>query len=313
MVEAPCALGQAATAPALRIATLSDGDQKSSAPLWQMFRERLRELGYAENSYAIEQRWARSDPKRLVALAAEIARSKPRVIVADGTSAALAARGASADIPIVAIRISDPVKAGLASSLAQPAGNVTGTSIVTADIAGKWIELLREVAPATRSIAFLNDTSNPGAMITFQELQERARPLGVKVRAFDGRDSASIGRAFDTIARERWDSLVVGTNAVVFGQLRSIVETAARERIPAIYARHEYVDAGGLMSYGANLGVHYSYAADYVHRIAQGARPSDIPIEQPTRFQLVINLKTARALGVKIPPAVLLRADRIIE
>jgi putative tryptophan/tyrosine transport system substrate-binding protein len=312
IVEPSAVLAQTGDRP-LRIATLSDADEQSSSALWGMFRARLKEFGYAEHtSYVIEPRWA-SGSRRLSTLAAEITASSPHVIVADGTPAALAAKRASAHIPIVAIRISDPVKAGLVASLAHPGGNVTGTTIVTAQIAGKWIELLREVAPATRSLAFLNDTSNSGAMITFRELEERARLLGMSARVFDGTSRERVEKAFGGIARERGDGLVVGTNAVVFAQRQQIVDAAAREQIPAIYARHEYVEAGGLMSYGANLGVHYSHAADYVHRIVQGARPRDLPIEQPTRFELVVNQKAAQALGMKIPATVLLRADRVIQ
>lgn len=314
-IAAPfAALAQPSERLPLRIAMLSDGDESSSAALWALFRARLRELDYAERTgYVLEPRWARGDTKRLSALASELVALKPHVIVTDGTSATTAAKRASAQLPIVAMRLSDPVKAGLAASLAKPGGNVTGTSIATAQIAGKWIELLREVLPGIKSAAFLTDPGSTGAMITFRELERHARPLGVKVQALDGRSSAAITESFGTIGRERWEALIVGTNQVVFVNSRQVIEAAARQRIPAIYARHEYVDAGGLMSYGANLGVHYSRAADYVHRIAQGAKPADLPIEQPTRFELVVNVKTARALGIRIPPAVLLRADRVIE
>jgi putative ABC transport system substrate-binding protein len=307
-------LAQPADGSRLRIATLSDGDEGTNAPLWARFRARLGELGYAEHTrFVIEARWAGGDSKRLPALAGELTSLRPHVIVADGTPAALAAKRASTHIPIVAIRISDPVKAGLVTSLAQPGGNVTGNTVVTAQIAGKWVELLREVAPKTKSIVFLTDTSNAGAMITFRELRERARPLGITVNALEGRTAAEVQEAFAAMERERSDALLVGTNAVIYAQRRRIVEAAARQRIPALYARREYVDAGGLMSYGVNLGAHYSQAADYVHRIAQGAKPGDLPIEQPTRLELVVNAKTAKALGIKVPAAVLLRADRVIE
>jgi ABC transporter substrate binding protein len=196
-----CAFAQLRDRPA-RIATLSDANEDSSAPLWAMFRKRLHELGYVEGtSYVIESRWANGDSERLPALAAELAALKPGVIVADGTPSALAAKQATVSIPIVAIRIADPVKAGLAASLARPGGNLTGTTIVTTNIAGKWLELLREVAPGVRSLAFLNDTSNAGAMLTFRELQEQARPLGVKVQALDGRNRSNVEQAFSAIAR----------------------------------------------------------------------------------------------------------------
>ena len=309
-----CAFGQPYGQPPLLIATLSDAHEAGSAHVWAMFRKRLQELGWVEGKgFAIESRWAGSDSGRLPTLAAELVALKPHLIVADGTPAALAARRASSITPIVAIRIADPVKAGLAASLARPGGNLTGTTIVTTDIGGKWVELLREVAPGIKSLVFLNDTSNTGAMLTFRELQQRARPRGVTVEALDGGSRSAVVKAFSTIARDRRDGLVVGTNAVVFEQRQQIIEAAARQRIPAIYARREYVDEGGLMSYGADLGAHYSHAADYVHRILQGTRPADLPIEQPTRFELVVNLKTAKALAIRIPPSVLVRADRVIE
>ena len=297
-----------------RIATLSDANEDSSPPLWAMFRKRLRELGYAEGTgHVVESRWARGDAERLPALAAELAALKPGLIVADGTPSALAAKQATTSIPIVAIRISDPVKAGLAASLARPGGNLTGTTIVTTDIAGKWLELLREVAPGMKSLAFLNDMSNAGAMLTFRELQQRARPLGVKVQPLDGRNRSNVEQAFNAIVRERVDGFVVGTNTVVFAQRQQIIEAAARRRIPAIYARREYVDAGGLMSYGTDLSAHYSHAADYADKILKGAKPGDLPIEQPTKFELVVNMKTARALGLKVPQTILVRADEVIE
>ena len=308
-----CARAQSSARPA-RIALLSDANESTNAHLWAMFRARLRELGYAESTdYRIEARWANGDVERLGALAAELVAAAPRVIVADGTPSALAAKRSTASIPIVCLRISDPVKTGLVASLARPGGNVTGNTIVTTDIAGKWLELLRELAPQARSLAFLNDTSNAGAMLTFQELQTSAKRIGVQVMALDGRDRTSVANAFDRISRERVEGLIVGTNAIVFRQRDQIVAAAARNRIPAIYARSEYVDAGGLISYGTDLGALYAHGAQYVHRILNGAKPSELPIEQPMRFELAVNMKLAKAIGIAIPPTVMVRATRVIE
>ena len=307
------AIAQRADSP-VRIATLSDGEEEGSAHLWALFRKRLAEFGVSHNvRYTIESSFARGDSQRLHPLAARLVELKPAVIVADGTSSALAAKKSTASIPIVAIRISDPVKSGLAESLSRPGQNLTGTSIITADIAGEWVELLREVTPGLKSLGFLNDTSNPGAMLTFRELQQRAQSLGVSAQVLDGRNAASVDKAFSTMASERIGGLVVGTNAVVFGHRQRIVEAAARQRIPGIYARSEYVEAGGLMSYGADLGAHYSHAADYVHRIVRGAKPGDLPMEQPIKLELVVNMKAAKALGITVPQSVLVRTDRVIE
>jgi putative ABC transport system substrate-binding protein len=222
-------------------------------------------------------------------------------------------KSAISKTPIVAIRLANPVMSGLAASLARPGGNVTGTSTVTTDIAGKWLELLHEVAPAMKSLVFLTDTANPGGKLTLRELNERAGSLGVKVQPFDGRSKGNVEQAFSAIARERIGGLIVGTSPAILAQREQIVASAARQRISAIYAREEYVDAGGLMSYGADLDVHFSRAADYVHRILKGAKPADLPIEEPTKFKLVVNLKTARALGKTIPQSILVRANRVIE
>ena len=308
-----CARGQS-IAQLPRIGLLSDAGETTNAHLWAMFRARLRELGYAEGThYRIESRWANGDVQRLGSLAAELVALSVRVIVADGTPSALAAKRASASIPIVAIRISDPVKTGLAQSLARPGGNVTGNTIVTTDIAGKWLELLRELVPETKSVAFLNDTSNAGAMLTYQELQAAARTIGLKITVFDGRDRPSVEQAFDAVARDRIDGLIVGTNAIVFRQRDQIVTAAARARLPVIYARSDYVDAGGLASYGTDLGALYAHGAQYVHRILNGTKAADLPIEQPMRFELAVNRKTATVIGIKIPPSVMVRATRVVD
>ena len=247
------------------------------------------------------------------ALASELVALKPDVIVCTGAPAALAAKKATALIPIVATGLADPVKSGLAASLARPGGNLTGFSIVSIDLAGKWLQFLREIAPRTKSIAVLTHTDNSSAMNVFREVQERARPLGIAVQVLDGRSRENVERAFSTMARERIDAFIVTGTAVVLEQRQQIVEAAARQRLPAIYARREYVDAGGLISYGTDLGPLYARAADYVHRILQGTKPSELPIEQPMTIRLVVNQRTATALGVKLPRTILVGADEVIE
>lgn len=274
----------------------------------------MQDLGYPEGKgYLIEPRWARGESERLPGLAAELVALKPDVIVTSTTSAALAAKRASSLVPIVATAMADPIKSGLAATLGRPGGNLTGTTVVTTQLAGKWLELLREIAPTAKSLAFLTDTANPGSMLVFREAEERARPLGVAVQALDGRNRGQVERSFSLLASERMDGLIVSTTGILVDHRQQIVDAAARLRIPAIYGRREYVDAGGLLSYGTDIGALFSRPADYVHRILQGAKPSELPIEQASTFKLVLNLRAAKALGIKVPQSVLLRADEVIQ
>ena len=217
------------------------------------------------------------------------------------------------NMPIVIAGLADPVGAGLVASLARPGGNATGLSIITTDIGAKWMELLREIAPGAKRIAFLTDASNKGAQLVFARLEEHARRIDVTVRLFDGRQREALAQSFDAIARERFDGLVVSATAVLLEHRDRIVRFAAHARLPAIYARREYADAGGLLSYGSAIPVIYSRAAEYVHRIAQGAKPSELPVEQPNVVRRLTNLKTARALGVNVPQTILLRSDEVLE
>jgi putative ABC transport system substrate-binding protein len=307
------ALAQRGDRPA-RIALLEDGRETSRAHLWAVFRKRLQELGYVEGkSYIIEGRWARADLARLPALAAELVVLKPDVIVSSSVSSAVAAKKATSSIPIVALGTVDPVKSGLVASLARPEGNLTGITSRQGESIGKELEILREIAPKAKSIAFLTLMSNPASMQIFRELQERARPLGVAVKAFDGSNRSSVERAFDAIARERIEAMIVSTTGVLLDQRQQIVDAAARQRIPSVYMRREYVDVGGLMSFSTAFDLVYARGADYVHRILQGTKPSELPFEQVSTFKLVLNLKAARALGLKIPESLRVRVDEAIE
>jgi putative ABC transport system substrate-binding protein len=297
-----------------RVATLDDAPEAVRAGFWAQFRRHLGEHGYAiGKDLVIEARTADGDLARLDALAAEVAASKPDVIVVVTTTVALAMKRATADIPIVALGPADPVKSGLVASLSRPGGNLTGVAPNQAMIAGKWLDLLRELKPAAKAFLYLTDTGNPGEMLVYRELESRARPLGLAARVHDGVTAAQVGQAFATIGPARIDAVIVATTASLVAHRNAIVEAAARARIPAIYARREYADAGGLVSYGAAPNVGTARAADYVNRILQGARPADLPFEMVSTYTLVLNLGAARALGLAIPQSVRVRADEVIE
>jgi putative ABC transport system substrate-binding protein len=253
------------------------------------------------------------EPERVPALARELVALSPDVIVAVTTTAALAAKKATDRIPIVAIGPADPVKSGLIASFARPGGNVTGVSPNQSEIAGKWLDLVREIVPGAKSLAYLTDRGNPGEMLVYGELEQRARRIGLAVNALDGRTSGAIAEAFAAIARERADALVVATTAALVPHRQQIVDGAARARLPAVYARREYVEAGGLLSYGTEPETVFSRAADYVDRIVKGAAPSELPFEMASTFTLIVNAVTARTQGVSVPQSLLARADRVIE
>jgi len=297
----------------VRIATLHPGRYGEDAHLWATFRKRLQELGYAEGSgYVIDPRWGEADAQRLDALARDAVAQKPDVIVTANTLTALAAKRATSTIPIVSIGGAAPVEAGLIDSYDRPGGNVTGVTTLLAEAAGKWIEALHEVAPRAKAVAYLaGDLRNPAAQQIVAELRKAATPRGLAIETFSGGDPEAIRAAFDAMARQKMQALIV-TGAA--GQrTRAIVDGTRRLRIPAIYARREFTEAGGLMSYTTDFNAMYARAADYVHRVIQGTSPAALPFERVSTFELVINLKTARDLGLTVPPSLLLRATRVIE
>jgi putative ABC transport system substrate-binding protein len=205
------------------------------------------------------------------------------------------------------------VKSGLVASLARPGGNLTGLSPNQAEIAGKWLELLRAFRPGAKTLVYLTDTTNPGEMLVYRDLEQRARSLGLQSQAMDGINAANVDRAFASMEAQGTDALVVATTAALLPQRRQIVDAAARSRIPAIYARQEYPEAGGLVSYGSDSRAVFARAADYVDRILRGTPPSELPFEKASTFRLVLNLRTSHALGLEVPPAVRVRADEVIE
>jgi putative ABC transport system substrate-binding protein len=274
----------------------------------------LDELGYHEGQEVIlVERYADGRFDRLPELAAELVRLKVDVLLTSTTPATLAAKQATSRIPIVVVTSGDLVGAGIVASLARPGGNVTGLSFLGTELAVKQMDLLKQVAPATRSVGLLGNRSVQPELLFFREMERAAPGLGVNVTFLDARGASDYDAAFATVAREHVDGLVVTPNLTNLDNRQAIVDRAARARVPAVYQSHEFADAGGLISYGINRPEFFRRAASFVDRILKGARPADLPVEQPTRFELVINLRTARALNLTIPPSVLARADHVIE
>jgi putative ABC transport system substrate-binding protein len=281
------------------------------------FRQGLRDLGYVEGrNVVIEYRDAQGKLEPLAALAAELVALKVDVIVASSTAAALAAKQATTVVPIVFGSVPDPVATGLVASLARPGGNVTGLSNLNADLVGKCLEYLTQAVPGIGRVAVL---WQPGAFgeRTEKEMliaEERAaRTLGIQLQFVEARGAADIDNAFSEITGARSDALTVLVSGMLLGERRRLVDIAAKNRLPVVYTFRELVDAGGLMSYGPSLADLFRRAASYVDKILKGTKPADLPVEQPTKFDLVINLKTAKALGLAVPPTLLARADEVIE
>jgi ABC-type uncharacterized transport system substrate-binding protein len=281
----------------------------------EAFRGALRDLGYVEGrTLVLEYRDAAGQPERLPTLAAELVRSRVDVLFSPwGTASALAAKRATATIPVVIASAGDPVKAGIVPGLAKPGGNVTGVSSLALELEGKRLELLKQLTPTTSRVGVLRDPDNPYSALATKEVEASARALGVRVVAARLSGAADLDTALATLKREHVEALVLHGYAATLQNRRAIIQFAAANRLPAIYPLREYVDEGGLASYGADVAAIARRAAHYVDRILKGARPADLPVEQVTTVQLVVNRKTAAALGLTIPPAVLLRADGIVE
>ena len=280
----------------------------------EAFRQGLRELGYVEGqNIAIESRWAEGKYERYSALAADLVRLKVDVIVAVGGRATQDAQQATRTIPIVMSVVIDPLGSGLVASLARPGGNVTGLTIMASDLVGKQFEVLKEVVPKVSRVALLWNPANPGSAPQLREAEAAARALGVRLQTLEARDPQEIDSAFAAMTREQAGALVVLGDAIFLNQRRQIAELAAKRRLPAVYTLREHADAGGFMSYGGNPLDLERRAATFVDKILKGAKPGDLPVEQPTKFELVINLKTAKALGLTIPQTILLQADHLIE
>ena len=280
----------------------------------QSFRQALRDSGYIEGrNLVIEARYDKGHPERLPALAADLVRLKVDVIFASSSTYVHAAKQATGSIPIVFAVHNDPVGTGDVASLAHPGGNITGTTQMATDLSAKQLELLREAIPGVTRLGVLWNPTTPSHAPALKETEAAARALGVRLSKLQAENGSELERAFATAARERVEAVFVMTSPMAVQERGRLVSLAARHRIPTMHTRRLFVEVGGLLAYGTDLLDLHRRAAGYVDKILRGAKPANLPVEQPTRFELVINLKTAKALGLTIPQSVLLRADHLIE
>jgi ABC-type uncharacterized transport system substrate-binding protein len=280
----------------------------------EAFRQGLRELGYVEGkNIAIEWRSTEGKADRLPTLAAELVRLKVDVIVSGGPPPTRSAKQATATIPIVMGYDDDPVGSGFVASLAHPGGNITGLATLAPEISAKQMELLKEIVPKLSRVAVLGNASQPGHPQAFREINLAADEFRVQIHYLEIREPKDIETAFQAASKERADAVLVVTTPILTSQRRRLIDLAMKNRLPTIYARPEYVEDGGLVFYGVSYTDLFRRAAGYVDKILKGAKPADLPVEQPTKFELVINLKTANQIGLTIPPNVLARADRVIK
>jgi putative ABC transport system substrate-binding protein len=298
-----------------RIGFLSPGNPTPDASRVESFRQGLRELGYEDGrNISIEYRWANGKFEQLPDLAMELVRLKVDLIVAVVTQASLAAKQATTTIPIVMIAVNDPVNSGVVASLAQPGANITGTSAMNAALVGKQLELLKETLPNISRVAALWNPANPiFQAVQRRETEDAARALTVRLQLLEARSSDEIDRAFEVMARERIKAVLILSDPVFSAQRKQIAELSTKHRLPAVTGTREYTEAGGLMAYGPSFPDMYRRTAYYVDKILKGTKPADLPVEQPTKFELVINLKAAKQIGVTIPQKVLVKADRVIK
>jgi putative tryptophan/tyrosine transport system substrate-binding protein len=296
------------------VGLLSIGADPSKPVVWLPFLERLRELGYVEGrNIAIERRFAAGRPEYLDKLAADLAHLRVDIIVATGPPEILAAKRAMPTTPIVMMVVPDPVGEGLVASLARPGGNVTGLWTLAPELYAKRLELLKEAIPIVTRIGLLSNPTTAHSAAASREIMTAARVLGVQIHDLVMRTREDLDHAFSTITRERLQAVFVVTDPISFNQRARIADFAAKRHLPTMYELRDYVEAGGLMAYGPSIADLSRRAATYVDKILKGAKPGDLPVEQPTKFELVINLKTAKTLGLTIPPSVLARADEIIH
>ncbi|MGE5817025.1 MAG: ABC transporter substrate-binding protein [Deltaproteobacteria bacterium] len=297
-----------------RIGFLSAVSPSTISARVEAFRQGLRELGYVEGkNIFIEWRFAEGKSDRLPSLAAELVRLKVDVIVAEAPTSTRSAKQATVTIPIVMMFDEDPVGSGFVASLAHPGGNITGLSSLNPEISGKQLELLKEIVPKLSRVAVLGDVTRPGTPQALREINVTADAFRVHVQYLEVREPKDIEIAFRVASQEHADAVLVLGSPVLNSQRKRVVELAVKSRLPAIYPRQEAVEDGGLMSYGASIADLSRRAATYVDEILKGAKPADLPVEQPTKFELVISLKAANRIGLTIPPNVLARADKVIK
>jgi putative tryptophan/tyrosine transport system substrate-binding protein len=315
LLAAPLAAQAQLTGKVHRIGYLAGGSATTAAHFPDAFRQALRELGWIEGqNIVIDFRFAEGRLDQLPELAAELVRLKVDVMVAGPSPSAIAAKNATATVPIVMTGVGFPVELGLVASLARPGGNITGVAFSTGtEIFGKGLELLREIAPSLQRVAVLSNPANPGHALAVSNAKEVARSLRLQLLLLEARGPDLFDDAFAAMAKERVSALLVVTDPVFIAHRARLADLAARDRRPTVYTIRDFVDAGGLMSYGPSLVAQYRRAAVFVDKILKGAKPAELPVEQPTTFELVINLKTAKTLGLAIPPSLLLRADHVVE
>jgi len=305
--------GQAPTTA--KIGWLAPATPAAQAHLLEAFRQGLRELGHVEGkTFVLVPRYSEARAERLPEIARELVSLKVDVIVAAGDTAIAAVKQQTRTIPIVMAISTDPLGTGLVASLARPGGNVSGLSMSSPELSGKRLELLKEVVSRLARVAFLWNPEVRGAVLDYNQTEGAARTLGLQLQSVEAARAEDLDRAFSAITEQRSQALVVASpNPVTLSNRGRIASFAQRNRLPSMYANRDYVDAGGLMSYGPSATDLYRRAATYVDKILKGAKPADLPVEQPTKFELVINLKTAKALGLTIPQSLLLRADEVIQ
>ena len=290
------------------------GAGSAAEPIIDVLTEALRELGWVEGENVVfERRYAENRLERLPELAADLVRLKVDVIVATGTLAPLAAKRATSTIPIVMTAAGDPLGTGLVDSLARPGGNITGMSLMVPELGGKRLELLKELLPRLARVAVLWNAANPYSPLVFKQVQAAGSILGIEVQSLEVRDPGDFDGAFETVRRQHPDALMTVDDTLTINHRKRIADFAVGQLLPTLQGFREFVTAGALMSYGANVIDLARRAAGYVDKILKGAKPADLPVQQPTKFELVINLKTAKALGITIPPSLLARADEVIE
>ena len=313
VLAAPGAVEAQAGKAMPRIGVLSPAGAAAGLPNLQALRVGLRELGYIEGqNIAIEVRWADGRTDRLDQLAAELARLPVRVICTAGTQSSEAAKRSTSTIPIVFANVAFPDRTGLVASYARPGGNITGVAFIGPEY-GKRLELLKEARPGLARVGLIYNPENHGSVLALEETRRWAEKLGVRLDAYGFRGPNDFDSIFGSIAGNRPDGLMTTADPLIHSYRARIADFALKLRLPSMYPAREFVDSGGLLFYGGSIPEMYRRAAVYVDRILKGARPADLPVEQPTKLELVINLKTAQAIGLTLPPAVLARADRYIE
>ena len=305
---------RAQQAPLPVIGFIKFGSPDAYAPFLEAFKNGVRESGYIEGrDFVIDYKWVKTNGDATQAALAELVHDRVQVIFAGGSGEAIAAKAATATIPIVFYSAGDPINIGLVRSFNRPGANVTGISRLSHALGAKRLELARQLVPTAQVVAMLVKSDNPSASTEIEDHVTAARMLALQAPIVDARSPTDIDRPFASAARERADALIVAGSPLFTAQRREITMLAARHALPAIYPDRDYVDAGGLMSYGASFADAWRQAGAYVGRILKGEKPADLPVEQPTRFELVINLRTTKSLGIEVPPSVAARADEVIE